>query len=321
MSDRSANIMLENTTWQLVNPATEDKQDDIITSLWDVSTETKQDTIITWLSNIETNQTDWTQIVQARLYDWAWNPISSLLWAIDIHNADVHTDLINRHFMIPDWATESPSVAVDIGDVTILVASTTGFTVGDDVVINDLDGFRREYHFVITAISVNTSITLDRPTDRAYTTSAVIERVSENLAVDGSTTVISFIQPPPEEVWHITRIILSILDGTAMDDSKFGWIASLTNGVVIRENNSDGYHTLTDWKNNSDMIEDYYDLNYSTKASSGQFWLRGRWTFTNAGAIIKLDGAQGDKLELLIQDDLTDLIHFGVKAQWHTEGI
>ena len=113
--------------------------------------------------------------------------------------------------------------------------------------------------------------------------------MSENLAVDGSTTVICSIFPPPEEVWHIERIILSILDATAMDDSKFGGITALTNGVVVRENLSTGYHTLTDWKTNSDMIEDYYDLNYSTKVSSGQFGLRGRWTFANSGAIVKLD--------------------------------
>ena len=139
------------------------------------------------------------------------------------------------------------------------------------------------------------------------------------MAVDGSTTVICSICPPLEEVWHIQRIILSILDATAMDDSKFGGITALLNGVVVRENLSTGYHTLTDWKNNSDMIEDYYDLTYSNKAAAGQFGLRGRWTFSNSGAIVKLDWALGDKLEILIQDDLTGLIHFGVKAQGHKE--
>ena len=167
---------------------------------------------------------------------------------------------------------------------------------------------------------MNTSLTLDRPTDLAYDTTAVIERVSENIAVDGTTTVISSIEPPPDEVWHITRLVLSMLDATSMDDAKFGGITALQNGVTIRENKDTGYHTLTNWKANSDMVEDYYDLNYADKAGSGLFGLRGRWTFKNGGAIVKLDGSLGEKLEILIQDDLTGLVHFGVKAQGHEEG-
>jgi hypothetical protein len=59
MSDRSTKVNLENDQEEVINPATEDKQDDIITKLTsldgkDFSTEAKQDIQIG-------NQTDGTQ--------------------------------------------------------------------------------------------------------------------------------------------------------------------------------------------------------------------------------------------------------------------
>jgi hypothetical protein len=240
--------------------------------------------------------------------------------ALDVHDADVHNILINRHFLNFDSATESPSVAIVAGDTTILVASTTGFSVGDGVVIRDAGGSVREHHLTITALSVDVSITLDRPTDIAYTTSAIIELVSHNIVSVGSLVapVIYEIAPPIDEIWHITRILVSITDGTAMDDAKFGGISALTNGVVLRQV-KDATNTLTIWKSNSQLIEDMYDVNYSTKSPAGSYGLRGRFTFKNAGVAVRLDGSNGDRLQLLNQDDLNLLETFSVKAQGHIE--
>jgi hypothetical protein len=260
-----------------------------------------------------------------RTHDGTGNPIGSLSGAIDVHQADVHIELRNRHFIDFDSATESPSVAIVAGDTVVLVADTTGFVVGGEIVIKDAGGDVREHHFVITAVVLNTSIAVDRPIDKAYTTSAVLEVVLINMNVVGSLAapLVYEVTPPSDETWHLTRVIVSITDATAMDDAEFGGLGTtLTNGVTLRENKSSGtYSTITNWKNNGQMAEDMFNVEYVTRSlPAGSYGLRGRFTFTNAGAIIKLNGSTGDKLEILIQDDLTGLLTFTMKAQGHIEG-
>jgi hypothetical protein len=263
-----------------------------------------------------------TQIPEVeRQHDGLGNPIGSLDGALDIHDADVHIVLINRHFIDFDSATENPSVAIVAGDTVILVADTTGFAVGNHIVIKDTGGDVREHHFDITAVVVNTSITVDRPIDIAYTTSATLEVVTLNMNVVGSLAapLIYEVTPPSDEVWHIERVLLSITDQTAMDDALFGGITALTNGVVLIEDKTIN-QTITNWKTNAHMKEDMYDVNYSLKAPAGFYGLNGRFTFERMGAIIKLDGSVGDSLKIYIQDDLSGLDTFRMKAQGHTEG-
>lgn len=97
--------------------------------------------------------------------DSSGNLINSLGNALNVHTADVHNIIINRHFINYDAATENPSVAINAGDFLIEVNSTTGFSVGDNIVIKDANENIREHPFVITAVVVDTSITVDRPID------------------------------------------------------------------------------------------------------------------------------------------------------------
>jgi hypothetical protein len=256
------------------------------------------------------------------LFDGTGSAIGSLGGAVNVHQADVHTVLINRHFIDFDSSTEAIS-SVSAGDTVLLVASTTGFVDGDHVVLKDSDGYIREHHFEVIAVVADTSIELDNPVAIDYAT-GTIEEVILNGAVDGSgTTVVYEVGPPADEVWHITRVNISITDGTAMDDSEFGGLgAALEYGVVVRENKNSGtYFTLTNWKINGNMVEDMYDVSYVARTlPAGSYGLRGRWTFEKAGVIVKLDGSTSDKIEVLIQDDLTDLLTFKIKAQGHKEG-
>jgi hypothetical protein len=256
------------------------------------------------------------------LFDGTGNAIGSLDGAIDVHQADVHTALISRHLIDFDSSTEAIS-SVSAGDTVLLVASTTGFVDGDSVVLKDSDGYVREHHFEVIAVVADTSIELDTPVSTDYATGTV-EEVILNCAVDGSgATVVYEAGPPADEVWHITRLNISITDETAMDDSEFGGLGSaLEYGVVVRENKNSGtYSTLTNWKVNGNMVEDMYDVTYVARTlPAGSYGLRGRWTFEKAGVIVKLDGSTSDKIEVLIQDDLTGLLTFKMKVQGHKEG-
>ena len=128
------------------------------------------------------------------IHDGIGNALSSYLdaqgrYVLNIHDADVHNILINRNFCDFDTATENPSVAISAGDVTIAVADTTGFAVGNAIVIKDAGDDIRERHFHITALVVDTSITVDRPIDIAYTTSATLELIVLSMNVNGSLAV------------------------------------------------------------------------------------------------------------------------------------
>ena len=260
---------------------------------------------------------------QVWLHDGTGNAIGSLDGAINVHDADTHIHLINQHFHDYDTPTENPSVAIVAGDTVILVADTTGFVVGDHILIEDAGGDVREHHFDITAVVVNTSITVDRPIDIAYTTSATLQEVIINMAsVVGTLAapIVYMIAPPSDEIWHIERVLISITDQTDMDDALFGGITALTNGVALIEDKT-ANHTITNWKANYMMKEDMFDVHYSLKAPAGFYGLSGRFTFEKAGAIVKLDGSAGDTLEIYIQDDLTGLDTFRMKAQGHIEGL
>ena len=63
------------------------------------------------------------------------------------------------------------------------------------------------------------------------------------------------------------------------------------------------------------MALDMFDVTYTDKAPAGQYGVRGRWTFTRAEFIVELDGAAGDKFELLVQDNLTGLSTYEKKCQ------
>lgn len=259
-------------------------------------------------------------------HDGDGNPIGSHIsadgvhYALDIHTAHIHNELVNRHFLDFDTATESPSVAIVAEDTVILVADTTGFVVGGHIVIRDASSNIHEHHFNIVAVVLNTSITVNRPIDIAYTTSATLEVVLMNMNVTGSLAVplLYEIKAPSTEVWHINRVLISITDDVVMDDAKFGGIAALTNGVVLRYNGST-IHTMSHWLANQHMIEDMYDITYSSKAPAGSYGLRGRFSFDKSDVVIRIDGSAGDTLEILIQDDLTALTTFTVKAQGHIE--
>lgn len=274
------------------------------------------------LQDIEDNQTDGTQKTQN--VDASGNVLTYYAdeqgrYYANVHDGHPHNVLINRHFVDFDSSTENPSSAISSGDRTILVASTTGFIVGDHIVIKDASGDIREHHFDITAVVADTSITVNRPIDNAYTTSAVLEEVEIDMNVDGSgTAVIYDLKPPSDEVWHINRILFDCENDVAVDSADFCG-ETLTNGIVIRQNRSIGIQTLSVWKTTGEMAEDMYDVDYPTKVPAGVYAVKGRWTFENADVVLRLDGAQGDSAQVIIQDDATGMTKLRIKGQGHIE--
>lgn len=236
--------------------------------------------------------------------------------ALQIDAALVHQVGISEHVKRDFGGATTIDVAASSGDTVINVTATTGFSIGDLIRISNTTYTERS-HFHIVAVSAGVSLTLSRPIDNDFEVGDDVIEIQIAMNQVGSlASPISYkIQPLPSERWQITRVLMTLLDQTAMDDAKFGGITALTNGVILRVVNDGVIRTYTHWQSNGDFKDDMYDVEYSTKAPSGFFGLSARWTFTKAEFIADLNGATGDYLEVLIQDDLTALDDFELKAQ------
>ena len=172
---------------------------------------------------------------------------------------------------------------------------------------------------------VGSVITIDTPVNIALPAGSFVAAVTTNMAVDGSSTTQAFAVGPVLTgslgILHITRIMGHFLDSSAMDDGKFGGIAALTNGCVLRKNDGK-ISTLWNVKTNADLALICYDFSYNDKAGGGKYGANFRDTYGGQGAHgVVLELLPGEYLELLIQDDLTGLDEFTMMAQGHFKDV
>jgi len=228
---------------------------------------------------------------------------------------DQTTDIIDLYFHqeLNTSTLSAPSV-VD--------ARTFDLTAGHGAVVGNFLEISEDVHvsqFEILNVVTNT-ITVDCPIDHAFTTSAAVRVSNINMAVDGSVTPVVFqIDPIPTQEWDIVRVILVINDGTAMDFTTFGGIPALTNGCCIRYKNS-VRENIFNWKSNGDFINRSFDYAILQNTGQNQRSFVSRCTFAGTskrGVAARLEGSKGDELQVIIQDDLTDLTSVRIIAQGH----
>lgn len=241
--------------------------------------------------------------------------------ALDVHVADSHFKIINRYFAQFTGTTSSIDSAVSSGDTFVTVASDAAFSVGNFVDITE--GNLEESNFaVITAKPGSNVLTLDRPLDNDYTIAGSVEKVVVDVSTaNGSlgTPIFFEVKPPANGIWHLTRLLVTITDLPQPADNLFHNLSALSHGIVFRENKEQN-RILTNWKRNADMIGDSFDVQYAQKGGGGSDWgVRVRWTFKNADSISRLSGFNGEKIEMIVQDNLTALNNMEVKLQGHLE--
>lgn len=238
--------------------------------------------------------------------------------ALKVTDGLVHKNFINSFFVRDTGVTANVDAAITVGDRAILVDDEAGFVVDDFCQLRENGTTEFTLLKIITIVS--TTITFNRPIDNDYTTDADLFVVSKNMAVDGSVTPVSFrLTPPamgPESKWQITRILISMTHSLPGDDGKFGGGDALPRGVLLRSNRSGIERTATQWFTNGDLKLDMFNVEYSDKAPAGLNGTSARWTFTESGAIIELEGNDGDFAETLVQDAVdASNTTFEIKAQ------
>jgi hypothetical protein len=260
-------------------------------------------------------------LLNSALHDGDGNPIGSYKGALDVHQAEVHSEVVNELFNLHTGVETTIAVAVTAGDTSVEVADTTGFSVGSALEIHD--GNRETTFPLITALPGANVMALDRPLDFDYAIGDTVDEVHTDLRTSLGTLaapVVHVIKPGPGQVWYINRIIIAMVHGSAGADDLFGDLAALTNGVVLRANINGQYGSFTNWKSNGDIRLDMYDVAYSDKAGGpAGFGTSGRGSFSRIGVLVRLDGDVGDFMDLLIQDDVTNLASFFINGQGYIE--
>lgn len=246
--------------------------------------------------------------------------------SLNVDIQDRETPLVDLHFYT-NGATTFFASTVTVNTVTGLLPKAHGISAGDYVRISEGEEF---YDADVQAIGVGPSfdtLHVDTPFDFAFTASAVIAPGSSNLAQDGSAAALTaFVSPQHNSdgfSFHITRIMISITDATAMDDGIFGGDVALTNGIVVRTLIDGVLHNLFNAKTNGDLAAHAYDLTYASKPPAGSgHGLRWRRTFggqSKGGSVIALSSTTNDQIQIIIRDDLTGLVTFTAVAQGHVE--
>jgi hypothetical protein len=245
---------------------------------------------------------------------------------IDVNIQDQTTPPIDYFFSQVKGPPTTLAVETAIDDMTVTVADATGCAIDDYFGLFNADDTQdnRVYFAEIKGISGNI-LTLDTPLDFDFKVGDTAACFSRELGVDGSVTTQIFsiqVGPNATQSIDINRIMISMVTDTAVSLSKFGDLAKLTNGLVMRRVNGTT-NNIFNVKDNGEIANLCFDYDPYTTANlnQGQHGAKFRYTFNGQdkhGVAVRIN--PGDSLELLIQDDLRLLGELGTTAQFRVVG-
>ena len=135
------------------------------------------------------------------------------------------------------------------------------------------------------------------------------KNLNQNYSVTGD---IAYIKPPANKTMYIQRLLVSLGDTNGMQAQEYGNLGgALTNGITFKQYQNGNLRTdFTDGipvKTNSLLGTYCYDVDVKSWGAGNEL-LVARWTFTNSGAFVCLNGATNDTLEVSLDDDFTGLL-------------
>ena len=221
--------------------------------------------------------------------------------------------------------------AQDVGSSTTLIADTVAeaytmsCTTGHGLVATNFfvmfdpisqHGFTAE----VVSIAGDNTVNLDRPLPFAFpSATTVIQERKIDMNVDGSGTRQTFeIGSLLTAELDITRLMFQMTTTDPATFASFGDQSALSRGMIFRK--LDGFPT-TYWnvKTNGDLAILMYDLHiFDSTHPLAVNGVAGRLTYASQGkhgVTLRIGG--GESLELIIQDNISDLLSFRVMAQGH----
>lgn len=225
---------------------------------------------------------------------------------VDIAIQDQTTPVVN-------WIFHEELETVTLDDVTAIDDMTVDLVAGHSAaagqLISILEG-RRFFQATVLSVSTN-ELTLDRPLDYAFSVAAAVNMGNADLSVDGSSNSITFhAKAAPLLRWDVVQFVIVMIDNAAMDQTTFAGIpGGLTNGVIMRASDGKTFN-IGNVKTNGAFRGQSCDTTIETKVGGGEWCFSALCKFggtDHAGVVIRLDGAKGDELQIIVQDDLTSV--------------
>ncbi len=136
--------------------------------------------------------------------------------------------------------------------------------------------------------------------------------VADYSTATGTSGESFILKPTSTQAFRINRMMVHIQDTGAFAAEEYGNLGSaLTNGVVVRVATSTGtVFALTDVnpvKTNAEWARHAYDVRIDTWSVGDEF-LTSRWSFWKSGYPLRIDGSDGEYLEVYLQDSCTGLV-------------
>ena len=226
------------------------------------------------------------------------------------------------HLVNATGITDVLAIAVVKGGRVIQVNNGAQWSVGNKLKIED--GEDSEYDLLtIKAISTN-DLTLDRVLDLGHDASTDVVGYTPDMAVDGSSTPVTFSYTPKNgDFVHVHSIHVTIGGDAEPGLEKFGSQAALTNGVHFRVANTTGRDD-TYWipfRSLNSMVLSGFSFSKIEKVGVAGVWFStlALNLMEDSNSIISLTGPD-QTLEVIIQDDNTVLnTSMEVKIALHKE--
>jgi len=206
------------------------------------------------------------------------------------------------------------------GTNSITVASTAGISIGSTLKIYNAAQTLYEYKFPKVLNIVGLVLTLDHPLDNSFSSGDIVCPTSTAMNVVGTlASPITFkLIPTDSNLYHITKLVVTMTDATAGDLGTLGGMAAVTNGIVFRVRRNSKFLTLGVWKANSDLANGLFTVQFDARSGGGgAYGVVATLDLVLTRSVLALDGTLGDRLEILIQDNMTGLISMAVLAQGH----
>jgi len=191
-------------------------------------------------------------------------------------------------------------------DVIINVSSGHGFVIGDILTIWEDTRFEQTEVILVTV----DAITITIPSASVFSVAgARVVRGNSNLNVDGSVTPVSVLFKTYNSFVpiDISKTVILMSHSAAADDSKFGGITALINGIYFRK--EDGVRTnFGNYRNNIDFKGFGATVAYTDKAGGGTYATEITFDFvTIFGRELRLNTRLEEFICGVIRDDLSGL--------------
>lgn len=198
-----------------------------------------------------------------------------------------------------------------VDDEVIYVNAGHGFAAGSYMSIRE-----GAYQSQVGVSSVaGDNITLASPLSKSYTTDAQVIRGNINMNVSGSYADQIFkLSMWGETPVDLQTVIVTMQHSTEADDSKFGGITALTNGLRFAKVNTLHQHLGT-YRENQDFVEFGANVVYTDKSGGGNHGTNVNYDIKNIyGIVIRVDPRVNDEIRAIVQDDLNALLRLRVSV-------